>query len=172
MSEQVFDAIASNLAHLPDRASVLAYSDGRFAATRAQVARFHRVRWITVTGNFATSGAADWLPDNTFNLEKYVAGRVGMGVRARVYVARAFARQAMQVLGYPHRGQLWDNPRVLWWIPTLDGKEWSPAALAASCAAFDAPIPADKIWGNQWTQVPRLHDPAAYADQSSLFLPW
>jgi hypothetical protein len=172
MPEQVYDAIAGNLAHLPDEASVLAYSDGAFAANAEQVARFHRVRWITVTGDYTRAGAADWLPDNRFDLARYVAGRLNMGVRARVYVARAFARIAMNALGYPHAGQPWADPRVLWWIPTLDGKEWTPDALAASCAAFDAPISAGKLWANQWTQLPSLGNPSAYADQSSLFLPW
>jgi hypothetical protein len=168
---QFYDAIASNLHTLPDSASVMAYSDGFYAAIPSQVARFHRVRWITVTGNFETSGAADWLPDNRFDLAAYVSGRKVMNCRARVYVARSAARHALNVLGYPHGGELWTYPGLVWWIPTLDDKMWSPDGLAQSLKDWDAPIPAGSLWANQWTQIPSLGR-AATADQSSLFLPW
>jgi hypothetical protein len=171
MTDQFFDAIASNLNRLPDSASVMAYVDGIFAATNAQVQRFTRHRWITVTGDYQTAGAADWRPDNNFDLARYVDGRQGMNCRARVYVPRAWARQALNALGFPHSGQLWQYPGLVWWIPTLDGKKWTPNQLAASLAAFDAPIPARVLWGNQWTQIPQLGG-NAYADQSSLYMAW
>lgn len=154
----------------PGSAAML-YRDGIFARFQ-RADPFGRVRWITVTGDYRTSGAADWLPDNRFDLARYVAGRQEMQARARVYVARVAARHALNVLGYPHRGQLWTYPGLFWWIPTLDNFIRTPGQLADDLRAhWDAPITPGAIWAQQYGQVPQLGADAAY-DVSRLFLPW
>jgi hypothetical protein len=148
------------------------YRDGRFAAFQ-QPHQFARYRWITVTGDYRHAGAADWLPDNRFDLAEYVDGRRQMGVRARVYVARSKARAALDALGYPRAGHLWTYPGLYYWIPTLDGRPgWTPQSITADLATnWDAPIPAGRIWAIQWGQEPELGAGAAY-DVSNLFGEW
>jgi hypothetical protein len=157
--------------HPPAGSWAMLYRDGVFA--RFQHAdMFERVRWITVTGDYRTCGAADWLPDNRFDLARYVAGRQEMQARARAYVARVAARHALDVLGYPHRGQLWTYPGLKWWLPTLDDVLRTPDELAADLRAnWDAPIAPEDIWAQQYRQYPQLGKGAAF-DVSRLFLPW
>lgn len=136
-----------------DLAAVLPI-DGNFAAPPAAAARFPRVRWYTVTGDYRHAGAIDWeLGNPCFNagsLRRFVRGRRAMGVRARVYVDRADAREALDALG----PGLLSYAALLWWIPTLDGKRWTADELAGDLAAnWDAPIPAGQLWANQYVTM-------------------
>lgn len=111
---------------IPDGAHACLYVDGDFAASQEEAKRFAAVRWITVLGNFRDAGAADYEQGNPIydvpgTLRLWVAGRIGMGVRARVYCDRANlpkVRSELDGLGY------------LVWLATLDGdkldKDWTP----------------------------------------------
>lgn len=98
------------------------YSDGRYAATKEQAARFKHTRWITVEGNWKTSGIADFEQDNPVYdnpdaLRTWVAGRIGMNVRARVYTNRA---------NLPLVRERLDGLEYLVWVATLDSNQLKP----------------------------------------------
>lgn len=143
----------------------LKYIDGEFAPD--QRIRFEHTRFITVHGHYRDAGIIDFEPENpAFNpwtLRRFVRGRKALNLRARVYCDRVDATEALRYLAVDG---LDNYPE--WWIATLDGKQWTAAELAADLEShFDAPIPADRIWANQWTQV---ND--GEIDQSSLFGAW
>lgn len=157
------------------------YADGRFRSLQ-QPHRFQRYRWITVTGDYRSAGAADWHPDNDFDLAEYVDGRMHMGVRARVYASRSRMRSALDVLGYPRAGHLWAYPGLSFWVPTLDNKPgWTPETIAQDMITnWDVPpgaIPPRRVWAIQWGQGPEFGGqppPPAQAafDISNLFGEW
>ena len=97
------------------------YYDGEFAATPEQAKRFAAVRWITVLGNYADCGIADFEAGNAVfsepgALRSFVEGRHKMGVRARVYCDRANLPTVRSEL---------DGLTYLVWIGTLDGDKLS-----------------------------------------------
>jgi hypothetical protein len=97
------------------------YYDGEFAATPEQARRFAAVRWITVLGNYADCGIADFEAGNAVfskpgALRSFVEGRHKMGVRARVYCDRANLPTVRSEL---------DGLTYLVWIGTLDGDKLS-----------------------------------------------
>lgn len=98
------------------------YSDGKYAASVADTKRFSRVRWITVTGNWKTSGIADFEKGNpVFDkpdaLRAWVAGRIAMNVRARVYTDRT---------NLPVVRERLDGLEYLVWLATLDNDKLKP----------------------------------------------
>lgn len=132
--------------------------DGEFAAPRTAVTRFSHVRWYTVTGDYRHAGAVDWEPGNPCytpgGLRRYIRGRRSMNARARVYLDRADASEAIAALRDYGHGELLSYPGLLWWIATLDGKRHTPAGLAAELAAgWDAPIPEAQIWADQYVTM-------------------
>ena len=154
------------------------YADGGYAAPAdapAQLA-LSQARWITVEGNHQVAGAIDWEERNPCftdqALADFVAGRRSMGARARVYVQRSLVSRALAALDASETDDLATYPGLLWWIPTLDGREWTAGELQADLAAnWNADLPLATIWANQWTQIPQL-GPNAIADQSTLFGTW
>ncbi len=97
------------------------YYDGEFAAPPEQARRFAAVRWITVLGNYADCGIADFEAGNAVfsepgALRSFVEGRHKMGVRARVYCDRANLPTVRSEL---------DGLTYLVWIGTLDGDKLS-----------------------------------------------
>jgi hypothetical protein len=99
------------------------YFDGDFgAAGRAAGPRFAFRRWITVTGDYAHCGIADYEPKNPVYdqpgaLHDWAAGRDKMGKPARVYCDRDDLERAQaETAGLP----------VWWWIATLDGNMLHP----------------------------------------------
>jgi hypothetical protein len=106
---------------IPEGSHACLYFDGDFAAAEEQAKRFEAVRWITVLGDFAHCGIADFEAGNqVFSqpgaLRAYVQGRKNMGVRARVYCDREnlpTVRSELEGLEY------------LVWLSTLDGDKLS-----------------------------------------------
>lgn len=174
---QFFDA--EDWRNIPPGSDALLYLDGDFAAPADALVqlRLRRHRWLTVEGDYRRAGAIDWEPGNPCftpaGLRDYVAGRRSISCRARVYVQRSLVSQALAALDDPEGpGDLATWPGLLWWIPTLDGIERTAAQIVADLAAhFDAVLPVSSIWGQQWTQIPRI-GPAAVADQSVLLGTW
>lgn len=106
---------------IPQGSHACLYYDGDYAATAAQAKRFAATRWITVLGDYAHCGIADFEAGNAVfsqpgALRAFVAGRRKMNVRARVYCDRAnlpTVRSELEGLEY------------LVWISTLDGDKLS-----------------------------------------------
>ena len=104
-------------AKIPAGSHACLYYDGLYKATPAQAARFAAVRWITVLGDYANCGCADFEAGNEVYsrpgaLRAWVEGRIAMKARARVYCSRSnlpVVRNHLEGLGY------------LVWLATLDG---------------------------------------------------
>lgn len=161
-----FDSI--NPSEIVENARACLYFDGEPGkATADDAKRFSRVRWITRTGDYRNCGILDFEPGCpiTFQipvLQRYVLGRKGMKVRARIYTDRADAHLAWNGL---RQAGLHTYPGLLWWVATLDGSQGrTPESLAAELAdVWNAPIPAASLWGHQWFG-------GVTVDESDLFL--
>jgi hypothetical protein len=159
---------------IPTDAEVALYFDGDFATTPEVAARFKRVRWITVLANWRECGIQDLLEQTYFRpslMRAFVRGRSHINEKARIYVDRDQAREAIRSLyDFGHSPQLLRYPGLEWWISTLDNEQWTPDELAQDLAQnWDAPeIKADKIWANQNTPA----QPGQHYDGSNLFLPF
>jgi hypothetical protein len=162
MTGQVFFD-STDVTKIPaDARSVALYADGAYRPPVRLWRRFPRRRWITVDGN-PVCGIADYEPGNPV---WYQPGKLGTWARERhdmrrstgiVYSDRADVREALAELG---------ELRALWWIATLDGRDWTPEELSADLAEnFGAEIPAAEIWGNQ-------NMPMGDYDRSNLFGDW
>lgn len=159
------DTGSDPIPNAPDGATHAAlYSDGDFAADPAAAkARFKYRRWITVLGD-VNAGLADFEPGNLiYNqrgaLRNWATGHMNVSRGTPiVYVDRALAAVALADL---------DGLRILYWIPTADGKDWTPEELAADLKDnWNAPIPASSIWANQNVWVANEYD------RSNLFGNW
>lgn len=164
--------------NIPQGSSAILYLDGRYAAppSAPTVLALAEVGWMTVTGDANGAGSIDWEAGNACftpnGLAAYVAQRKAMGKRARVYVQRSLVSAALAALDQSEAQDLATYPGLLWWIPTLDGREWTAAELQHDLATnWNANLPLATIWANQWTQIPHI-GPGALADQSSLFGVW
>lgn len=173
---QFYDA--ANWRNIPHGSSAALYGDGLYAAPSdaPSILGLVRIRFITVIGDYRKAGIIDWEAGNpcftSEGLIDYVAGRKSMNVRARIYVQRSLVSQALADLDASEIQDLATYSGLLWWIPTLDGHQWTAAELQADLAAnWNANLPIDTIWGNQWTQIPELGSDAI-ADQSTLFGVW
>lgn len=129
----------------------------------------HRV--ITVTGNHHIASILDGRPDNNVSdatTRAFVRGRKASGYDAIMYAPRAYVAEVVRALAADT--SLLNYPNLWWWIPTLDGRQWTPGELAADLAAnWGADIDPGHIWANQWDQLPHL-GPGALVDVSNLFL--
>ena len=144
---------------------VALYGDGEFKAPQSVARRFPHVRYITVLGDYATCGIADWEAGNaTFKsgvLRAWAEGRRRMNCLARVYCDRSNAQEALeQVAGLAN---------VRWWISTLDNNpHWTAEELAADLRDnWHADIAAADLWGVQFAG-----GMTAAFDTSSLFGAW
>lgn len=120
-----FDSV--NPALIPYGAAACIYWDGDFAAAPTATARFTRVRWITVLGDWRAASIADFEAGNEVfirpgALVDFVEGRHAIGKRAIVYCDRdnlPLVRELLQT----------DKPYQVW-IGTLDGNklsaDWTP----------------------------------------------
>ena len=140
---------------------VALYGDGDFKATLAGSRKYAHVRWITVMGDYATCGIADYEAGNAvFSsgvLRAWAEGRKRMGCLARVYSNEANFKLAYDAVG--------DLPNVRWWLALYDGEK-TAGELAEIFAAY-APVRAGVIWGQQFTG-----DPTGGYDQSVLLGDW
>lgn len=169
---------AANWRDIPRGSSAMLYLDGDYAAPADAPRQLALAawRWITVTGNARGAGAIDWEEGNPCFTPAGLAGYVGerkvMDCRARVYCQRSLLSAALDALADAPGGSLATYPGLLWWVPTLDGRRWTAAQLAADCAAnWNASLPVATLWAAQWDQIPAL-GPSALADVSELFGTW
>jgi hypothetical protein len=144
---------------------VALYGDGDYKAPASMARRFPHVRRITVLGDYATCGIADWEAGNAVfrggTLRAWIEGRRRMNCLARVYCDRGNAEEALQ--------QAAGMPNVRWWISTLDGNpHWTAGELALDLAQnWHAPIAPDILWGVQFAG-----GMTADYDTSTLFGAW
>jgi hypothetical protein len=152
---------------IPEGADAALYWDGRYAPPASALSRFGSVRRITVIGGAAAAahaGIADWEPGNAVfegdALRQWALARKVMNCRARTYTDRANLQDALNLVG--------DLPNVVFWVSTLDGKQWSVPDLLADIDAIDhVVLPVDRLWAIQWKGGPS----AAY-DTSELAGAW
>jgi hypothetical protein len=168
MTDDFYDS--AELAWPPGVTRVMLPVDGEFAVSKDYAQRFERARWYTVTGDYHSAGTADFEAGNLVysqpgKLYKFVAGRIGLGHRARVYASRTNMRRALD---------LTEGLDVWWWVPTLqrlnNGQWWKPSAveLAADLREnWDATVPVDRLWANQYAGGPH----SGY-DISQLYQRW
>ena len=144
---------------------VALYGDGDFTAPPSVARRFPHVRRITVLGDYATCGIADWELGNavfrTGVLRSWAEGRRRMNCLARVYADRSNAAEALDLVGA--------MPNVRFWISTLDNNpHWTAEELAADLRDnWHADIAAADLWGVQFAG-----GMTAAFDTSSLFGAW
>jgi hypothetical protein len=149
----------------PDDAEYVAlYVDGDYQYHEGRT--FPNEHWITVLGDPKVL-VADYEPGNLLfsapgALRTWADRRIAMHRRAVVYCDRADLHQAHHELG----AIVSTYPGLLWWIPTLDGGQWTAQSLANDIAAhWGVWIPPSRIWANQ-----RLD--AGTWDESDLFGVW
>jgi hypothetical protein len=144
---QFYDA--AEPANIPGGAHACLYHDGLYAATPAQAKRFAAVRWITVLGGALaakSTGCFDWelhnanFPDPSL-LVSWAQERKAMNCRARVYSDVSNLKAAWDAVGH--------EPNVVWWI-ALYGRGPLTAAQLAAAVAWAAPVPAAKMWAQQY----------------------
>jgi hypothetical protein len=167
MVTQFFDSARWGL--IPAGADAALYADGRYSLTQQQADAhpFGAVRWITVLGGAsaaAHAGIADWESGNAVftgdALRQWALARKAMDCRARVYCDRANLQDALNLVG--------DLPNVIFWLSTLDGKQWTAADLLADIDAVEhVVLPAERLWAIQWKG-----GPSAPFDQSVLCGAW
>lgn len=163
---EIYDSARWGL--IPAGSHAALYYDGKYKVSDEQAKRFAAVRWITVLGGAAVAanaGAADWEAGNevfsrTGALRDFVLARQAMGARARVYVNRSSLPAA--------HAQVGDLPNVVWWISTLDNKQWTAPELLADVAVTEKiTLPVARLWAIQWKG-----GPFAFFDESLLTGTW
>lgn len=157
---------AADWSKIPSDATHAAlYADGKYAVpSGASVRHIPHRRWITITGNSAAVGIADYehgnpVYDEPGKLREWAIRHLTHHlVIPIVYCDRANLRAAMTELGrLPRR----------WWIPTLDNHEWTAIELGTDIEVhYGVNIPASEIWANQYT------DHSNEYDVSNLFGHW
>lgn len=163
--------------NLPRRSTLAVYGDGDPASvpTVADLGHLEPVdhRVITVTGNYQIASILDGRPDNNVTdaqTRAFVRGRKAGNYDAIMYAPRAFVAEVQRALLDSGAAHLLDYPGLYWWIPTLDGRQWTAEELADDLAAnWGAIVEPSRIWANQWGQFPHL-GPAAIYDISNLFM--
>lgn len=127
------------------------YYDGDYSATLEQAEKFKHWHWITVTGDWQHCGVADFEQHNPVYdvadaLRAYVAGRIGLGKRARIYTNRSnlpLVRERCEGLEYEI------------WLGTLDGNQENPDYT-------------ENLWGVQFQGA----SIGGNYDTSILYRPW
>lgn len=160
MTSKFYDSTEPD--NIPNGSDVVLYGDGKYVQTKYPYHRFGRVRWNTVLGT-GDCGAADYEKGNpVYNagrLKQWAQYRHANNWRARVYCDRADIGRAIHELG--------DVPRV-WWIATLDGHQWTSAALLENIKETEKiVIPPNQLWACQYAG-----GLTAKYDTSILYGPW
>jgi hypothetical protein len=143
----------------PDDAThIMVYADGWYGPGGVEPPppdlhqRYPYIHHITVTGETWQAQFADYELGNPVygvpgRARAWVEARINRGLRAVPYCDRADLHRLAVELG----PTLWKDPRVRFWIPTLDGRQWSPAVLSQNIALeWGVYIPPDRIWANQY----------------------
>jgi hypothetical protein len=164
---KLYDAILWQ--DLPAGEDVALYHDGNWPAPKVAANGHPHVRWITVQTDYRNCSIIDlfeqpwWAPGK---LRMFVRGRMGQGMDAIVYTDQAAAAEQWAALDDDENGQLLSYGRLFWWVATRDDGQPSAADLAADLAArWAAPIPAGRIWANQYTSSNQY-------DTSNRFISW
>jgi hypothetical protein len=168
---------ATDIHNYPHGQDACFYGDGLYRATAADIESVappqHRL--ITVTGDGRTCSIIDGRPDNQLSpaqVRGFVRERKGASQDAIIYCPRGWVAEYGAVLFDWGQGELANYPGLFWWLATLDGIRRTPAELAADLAAnFNTHINPDRIWADQWTQIPAIGEDAK-TDVSERFLPW
>lgn len=172
---KMYDAF--NWRNLPRRRYLCVYGDGapESVPTVGDLGRLapidHRV--ITVTGDYRIASILDGRPDNNVTdaaTRGFVRGRKADGYDAIMYADRSHVAEVQRALADSGAARLLEYPGLWWWIPTLDGRQWTPNELSEDLAAnWGALVDPDRIWANQYDQLPHL-GPGALVDLSNRFL--
>lgn len=100
---------------------------------------------------------------------EYCEARAVHGLRFINYCPRALLSSLLRELG----PLLWNNDEHRLWIPTLDGRQWTPDELAADIRAnWGVVVDPGRIWANQWGQGGPRGSGRVEWDESSLFRDW
>jgi hypothetical protein len=107
--------------------------------------------------------------ENPGAAREWAETRAAHGERFITYCPRALLRPLLAELG----NCLWTHPNHYFWIPTLDGRQWTPTELADNIVrGWHVDVPSSRIWGNQFAQAGPRGTRELEWDESSLFLPW
>jgi hypothetical protein len=164
---QFYDSLAREF---PEGAEYVAlYWDDADAAPHEISAAPHQ-HWITRAGGPASVAVlmADYEPtlqiyETPGKLRTWAERRIATHRRAVVYSDRADLHRAHAELG----PMLSAHPSLLWWIATLDDKEWTAEELCIDIAQnWQTSIPVPKIWANQFRTTGNRFD------TSNLFGSW
>lgn len=148
---------------IPAGAYACLYADGDYAAPASAASRFAGVQWITVTGETATAGLADYEPGNPVygtsgRLLEWSETRIAAKYVPVVYCDRSNLPGAISALGSV-------ADEVWWWVPTLDNRQWTQAELIANIALPQ--VNSRSLWACQYAGGTT----AAY-DASILYTSW
>jgi|SRR5271166_3523182 len=120
---------------------VMEYADGDFTPAKTghppMRTLYPYVHDITVTGQSWHAQFADYeLYNPVFDVpgrcRAWVEQRITRGLRSVPYCDRYDLHRLHQELG----PVLWTHSLVRFWIPTLDGRQWTPDELSANIAQF------------------------------------
>lgn len=137
----------------------------------------YRIIGITREGGAAAAARAqivdyEWTLqafENPGRTRDFAETRAAHGERFITYCPRALLSHLRAELG----GCLWSSPLHRLWIPTLDGKQWTPAELADNIArGWHVIVRPEQLWGNQWSQGGPRGSHEIEWDESSLFDAW
>lgn len=137
----------------------------------------YSIRQITRAGGAAAAAYAqiiDYEPgleayDRPGAAREFADARHAAGDHFISYCSRVNLHRLHNELG----ACLWQSPLHLFWIPTLDGHQWTPQELAVSILrGWSVDIPSSKLWGNQFGQGGPRGSGALEWDESSLFGLW
>jgi hypothetical protein len=150
----------------PDLAYAALYADGRYRVPADAMPRARKIthrRWITVSGQVAHAGIADFEPQNSvYDTPGMLRNWAAMRLTERksipiVYSDRADVKAAV--------GELGKLP-AYHWIATLDQKQWTPEEIVANLRdEFGVTLTVGQIWANQFTDLGKI-------DVSNLFGNW
>jgi hypothetical protein len=139
----------------PDRppGRVMLYADRVPPQTRNMAPAGALIHWITEDGQGQWRAlAGDYeegttLYDRPGRMRGWVDKRIANLGRAVAYCDRADLHRLACELG----PSLFRHPSLHFWIPTLDGTDWTPEELAVNIAVnWQVAIPAKRIWGCQY----------------------
>ena len=164
----------------PTAHSIIVYADGGGGPASCigypQDRDRYRIHRITREGGAHSAG--NLILDYEWTLAAYaIQGaarewaetRAAHGERFITYVPRALLHHLLVELG----PVLFQHEQHRFFIPTLDGKQWTPAELAGNILrGWSVDIPAGKLWANQWSSGGPRGSGRLEWDESSLFLDW
>jgi hypothetical protein len=136
----------------PQPERVMLYAD-RTPPQTAGMAGGSAHHWITLEGEGHWQAlAGDYEPATVLyerpgRMRKWVDKRISNLGRAVAYCDRANLHQLHDELG----PTLFRHPSLWFWIPTLDGRKWTPLELSQNIAQYwSVVIPPERLWACQF----------------------